>query len=213
MQKRKATFVRPEPGLFDPKMFELSDQVQMRHIEGQAYTMGGLRLEYGILSKGYDFGSIKPGVLDIPHKSFIQFQKCGHPRVTNSASVHPQEWIFAQGDSIVDTASGKHGTVENVNVMSVEVSFSENDTRPVPWRTVRKVFMPGDAVTVTGGVLSGLTGWVLSTYQDIAIIVNKKDNDYSTNSLKVRHQIQSVPKKKKKDITHARRKNMYLSIS
>lgn len=181
-RKRKASFIRPQSALFDPIAYQSAKNIRVRHVDHHTYRIGKLVIVNGILRKDYRFDSIRSGVVTIPHSDFVNFEMSKHPRVLKTSAVRPREWVFAQGDYVTDTASGKYGVVENVASDYIEVEFEEGGTRTVSWRTVKKCFAAGDLVTVTGGVNAGLTGWIVSTWDDVAVVVSKTSGGVSSNT-------------------------------
>lgn len=173
-RKRKASFLRPAPCIFDPTMYESAKNVKIRRIDDHTYAMGKLKLEYGMLAKEYEFSSIKPFAGCIPYHVYAMFDISRHPRVLKSPALRPLEWMFTEGDPVVDSATGKHGTVVATSTNRVEIDLGEEGVKSVSWRNVKKRFSAGDPITVTGGTLSGRTGWVVSIQNNIATIVDKE---------------------------------------
>lgn len=173
-RKRKASFVRPTPCIFDPMVYQSARNIKIQSIDDHTYLMGRLKLEYGMLSKEYDFSSIKRFAGCIPYHVFAMFEISRHPRVLKAPALRPLEWIFTEGEIVVDTVSMKHGPVVATTAHQVEIDFGEEGTNAVSWRSVKKIFSAGDPITVTGGTFAGSTGWVVSVQNDVATIVEKE---------------------------------------
>lgn len=173
-KKRKATFDRPGAYLFDPQRYKTSTQLKPKKIDVNTYMIGELVLEYGLLSKDYDFSSIKGQPTSLFHNTFEAFESSRHPSVRRSPCLRPQEWNFTEGDRVHDDLTKRDGLVERITPTWLEVDFGEEGTRPVLWRHAVKKISEGDIVTVTAGVHSGKSGWVVSVQKHTATIVERK---------------------------------------
>ena len=73
----------------------------------------------------------------------------------------PEEWTFEQGERVFLVSSEKEATIAAVEYTHLEVDLSTDEgTEVVSWYNVRKVFSPGDFVSVMSGPLRGTMGWV-----------------------------------------------------
>ena len=178
--KRKCTFVRPQPELFDPEVFRLhlhnDDPEQQR--DG-FYTYNGLRFEHGLLRKSYSFHSLV-STSEIPNHLMIFFQLSDHPRIVASTFPRPREWIFEEDEQVLVRSSGRNGIVSAVQPDLLEVDLGVEGLRAIKWADVRKAIKVGDFVNVASGRLQGKSGWVVEVDEDIVSIVEKKPNPITT---------------------------------
>ena len=160
--KRKRSTIPPEPALLDPDVLEnvfniVTDPYKEMEVH---YTLRGLKFEYGLLRKAFDFHSIAIGVSTIPSRHFNMFQLSYHPIVNKSRFPRPLEWIFEEDERVVILSSGKKGVVMVIAPFHIEVELEEGETWPFPWNDVRKVVEVGDFITVTSGMHRGVSGFV-----------------------------------------------------
>lgn len=186
-KKRKATFVRPSPCLFDPVHYNTASNLRARKIDTNTYTIGRLVLQYGLLSKEYEFSSFKGQPPNLAHTAFHAFESSGHPCVQTSASLRPREWCFAEGDRVYDRLSKRHGNIESMTPSHIEVDFGEEGLGTVSWRHVLRTVSVGDTVTVTTGIHAGVLGWVVLVQEHMAtVIARNPDEPKVENGLNVR---------------------------
>lgn len=81
-----------------------------------------------------------------------------------------------EGDPVFDEKNQKRGMVEKTSNHHVEVKFENEGLRPVSWRHLTKLFSAGELVVVTGGVLAGQRGWVVSVKDHIATLLCKEED-------------------------------------
>ena len=171
--KRKRPLFYPKPELFDLNVFWSLYKIEPRYRGGKVYTAQGLRFEYGLLQKAYDFHSLAPAA-SIPSNLFFLFQLSGNPLVLASTFPCPQEWIFEVGDSVVIRSSGQRGTITAILPSHLEVCRGPDlGDMAVQWPDVRKAINIGDFVEVASGHQRGTNGWVVGINEEIVQIVDR----------------------------------------
>lgn len=186
-KKRKATYDRPTASLFRPHQYETSTQLKPKKIDADTYTMGELVLEHGLLSKDYEFSSVRGRPTSLSYKMFEAFESSQHPSIRNSPCLRPREWSLTEGDTVYDGLTKRDGLVATIHPTFLEVDFGEEGLRPVSWRHTRKKLSEGDNVTVTAGMHSGKTGWVVSVTDHTAIVVeHRTEGNKSETCVEVR---------------------------
>lgn len=182
-RKRKLTYIRPTPRLFNLKEYEGSQLAYTQHTGTNSFSIGNLRLQSGLLSKDYEFSTVKGQPQTIPYEAFRLFELSKHHRVQTSACLCPQEWRFAYGDRVYDTLTRTYGTVEGISRTHLEVDIGEDDLTLISWRYALKSFAEGEYVTVACGVHAGISGWIVSVKEDVATILEREiDSDYNNNN-------------------------------
>ena len=168
--KRKRSSIPPKPALFDPAEFSRAHEIEPKKLpEKNCYTVGGLKFEYGLLRKGYDFHSVSSTVLDIPSESFFLYESSGHPALNSIFYPCLREWSFEEGELVTILTRGYQrrgnvcasGTLTGLRDRYVEVDLgSELGVQQYPYQRVRKDIKIGDFVIVGNGIHAGRTGWV-----------------------------------------------------
>jgi hypothetical protein len=180
--KRKRTAIRPEPRLFDPATFSSTFQRQPKlHYDG-SYSSRGLVFHHGLLQRNLDLHSISPISGGVPSRILGLFKLSGHPALTGSNFPRPEEWIFEEGERVI-VSSENEATIAAVEPTHLEVDLGTNEgTKAVSWYSVRKVFSPGDFVSVVGGPSGGTMGWVEHIVDDtVSILEYKEGGNISTS--------------------------------
>ena len=183
--KRKQTTVRSKPALVDPVTIKKVYEVNPRLGPEEGFTALGLKFQYGLLQKAYDFHSVSPATV-IPSSLFTLFLFSYHPLIRSSEFPKPKEWIFEEGDSVIVTSSGERATVSAIEPCHLEVCHSNGlGSVVVPWSNVRKAIRVGDFVEVTSGSLIGVAGWVDCVNEEVVSFVEKAAGTTSPDIVKV----------------------------
>ena len=180
--KRKRTFTRPEPRLFDPVTFSSMFQRQPEPQEDGIYTSRGLSFEHGLLRLNLDLHSISPNSAGIPTPILVLFKLSKHPALTGFP--RPEEWIFEEGEQVIVFPSQKKATIAVITSTHLEVDLATKEgIEVVSWHNVRKVFSAGDFVNVMSGPSRGTMGWVERIDADTVYFLEYKEKgNISTSS-------------------------------
>ena len=180
--KRKRTVIRPEPRLFDPATFSSTFQRQAKLQSDGTYTSRGLVFDHGLLLRNLDLHSISPISAGIPSRILGLFKLSSHPAVIGSKFPRPEEWIFEEGERVI-VSSEKEATIAAVESTHLEVDLATNEgIKAVSWYSVRKVFSPGDFVSVMSGPSRGTRGWVERIEDDtVHFLEYKEEGNVSTS--------------------------------
>jgi transcription elongation factor len=142
---------------------------------GDIFTLNGLDFEYGLLRKYFSFASIEADVLTMPSEQVQLFRFCRHPALDGCRYPRPQEWIFEEGERVVQLSSGRKGLVTAIVPNYLELDFGgENDTGCCPWNDVQKVVEAGDFIIITSGVHQGKSGFVVLVMDDKVNWIDKQ---------------------------------------
>ena len=179
--KRKRTAIKPEPKLFDLATFSSMFQRQPKLQDDGSYTSRGLVFHHGLLRLNLDLHSISPISGGIPSRILGLFILSSHPAVTGSNFPRPEEWIFEEGERVI--VSSEKATIAAVKSTHLEVDFATNEgIKSVSWYNVRKVFSPGDFVSVLSGPSRGTRGWVDRIVDDTVYFLEyKEEGNISTS--------------------------------
>ena len=168
--KRKRSSIPPKPALFDPAEFSRAHEIEPKKSpEENCYTISGLKFEYGLLQKGYDFHSVSLTVLDIPSEFFFLYESSGHPALNSIFYPCLREWSFEEGELVTILTRGYRrwvtvctsGTLTGLRDRYIEVDLgSELGVQQYPYQQVWKDIKIGDFVIVGNGTHGGRTGWV-----------------------------------------------------
>jgi transcription elongation factor len=164
----------PKQQLFDPQSYKRIYGVNPKRQRNDIYTVPGFTFEHGLVRKEFDCHSISYAA-NIPLDVLFLFLGTKHPVVLNTWVPRPQEWDFEIGDEIIVCSTGKRGVVMVLedDYLEVVLASLEGLTR-VAWADVRKYFVVGDFVRVTGGPSNGKTGWIVELdEQGFAFIIVK----------------------------------------
>jgi hypothetical protein len=174
--KRKRTAIKPEPRLFDLATFSSMFRRQPKLQSDGSYTSRGLVFHHGLLRLKLDLHSISPiSEEGIPSQILGLFKLSSHPAVAGSNFPRPEEWIFEEGERVI-VSSEKEGTIAGVESTYLEVDFATNEgIKAVSWYSVRKVFSPGEFVSVMSGPSRGTRGWVERVADYTVYILEYKD--------------------------------------
>ena len=180
--KRKRTAIKPEPRLFDLATFSSMFQCQPKLQHDGSYTSRGLVFDCGLLRRNLDLHSISPISGGIPSRILELFKLSSHPALTGSNFPRPEEWIFEEGERVI-VSSEKEATVTAVESTHLEVDLATNEgIKVVSWYNVRKVFSPGDFVSVMSGSSRGTRGWVERIVNDnVHVLEYKEEGNVSTS--------------------------------
>ena len=180
--KRKRTAIKPEPRLFDLATFSSMFQRQPKLQDDGSYTSRGLVFHHGLLRLKLDLHSISPISEGIPSRILGLFKLSSHPAVAGSNFPRPEEWIFEEGERVI-VSSEKEGTIAAVESTHLEVDLATNEgIKAVSWYNVRKVFSPGEFVSVMSGPSRGTRGWVERIVDDTVYILEyKEEGNVSTS--------------------------------
>lgn len=170
--KRKSKAIVPEAKLFDPNELEENTFSKIITHSERIYEIGRLIFEYGIVRKTYDLHSISSPVDQIPWNHFIMFFSSSHPEILPESLPRPQEWLFVIGDNITVCSLAKKGKIAKIEGSCAEVETEEGLLR-VSWYNIRKHFVIGDYVRITGGLNLNANGWVIKVGEDVAMIAEK----------------------------------------
>ena len=120
----------------------------------------------------------------IPTQTLGLFNLSSHPALTGSKFPHPKEWIFEEGERVIDIPSEKKATIAAVTSTHLEVDLATNEgIEAVSWYNVRKDFSTWDFVSVTSGPLRGTMGWVEHIADDtVCLFEYKEKGNVSTSS-------------------------------
>ena len=173
--KRKRTAIRPEPRLFDPTTFSSMFQRQAKFQDNGSYTSRGLVFHHGLLRLNLDLHSISPISGGIPSRILELFKLSSHPAITGSKFPRPEEWVFEEGERVI-VSSEKEAKIIAVESTHLEVDLATNEgIKAVSWYNVRKVFSPGNLVSIMGGPSRGMKGWVDRIEDDTAYLLEYKE--------------------------------------
>jgi hypothetical protein len=173
--KRKRTAIKAEPRLFDPATFASMFQRQAKLQDDGSYTSRGLVFHHGLLSLNLDLHSISPISGGIPSRILGLFKLSSHPAIIGSNFPRPEEWIFEEGERVI-VSSEKEAKITAVEFTHLEVDLATNEgIKAVSWFNVRKVFSPGNLVSVMSGPSRGLRGWVDRITDDTAHLLEYKE--------------------------------------
>jgi len=188
--KRKRSLIPPKPALFDPAEFSRTHEIDPKKSSGNnSYIVSGLKFEYGLLQKGYDFHSVSSTVLDIPSEFFFLYESSRHPALNSIVYPCLREWSFEEGKLVTILTRGYRrrasvcasGTLTGLGDRYVEVDLgSELGVQQYPYQQVQKDIKIGDFVIVGAGSHAGRTGWVHYIDQldhDVVGIVETSTND------------------------------------
>ena len=180
--KRKRTAIRPEPSLFDLATFSSMFQRQPKLQYDGSYTSRGLVFHHGLLRLNLDLHSMAPVVGGVPSQILGLFKLSSHPVLTGSKFPRPEEWSFEEGERVI-VSSEKEGTVAAVETSHLLVDLATNEgIEAVSWCSVRKVFKPGDFVSVMSGRSRGTRGWVERIANDTVYLLEyKEEGNVSTS--------------------------------
>ena len=128
--------------------------------------------------------SISINSANIPSRILGLFKRSSHPALVGSSFPPPEEWTFEEGERVFLVSSEKEATIAAVKYSHLEVDLATNEgTEVVSWYNVRKVFSPGDFVSVTSGPLRGTMGWVERIADDTVYFLEYKEKgNVSTSS-------------------------------
>jgi len=173
--KRKRTPLPPVPALLDHIVLETVYNIGPTTERGDIFTLNGLDFEYGLLRKYFSFASIEADVLTMPSEQVQLFRFCRHPALDGCRYPRPQEWIFEEGERVVQLSSGRKGLVTAIVPNYLELDFGgENDTGCCPWNDVQKVVEAGDFIIITSGVHQGKSGFVVLVMDDKVNWIDKQ---------------------------------------
>jgi hypothetical protein len=180
--KRKRTTIKPEPRLFDPATFQSVFQRQPKLQSDGTYTSRRLVFDHGLLRLKLDLHSISPISEGISSQILGLFKLSSHPAVAGSNFPRPEEWIFEEGERVL-VSSEKEGTIAAVESTHLLVDLATNEgIKAVSWYNVRKVFLPGEFVSVMSGPSRGTRGWVERIADDTVYILEyKEEGNVSTS--------------------------------
>jgi transcription antitermination factor NusG len=180
--KRKRTAIRPEPRLFDPATFSSIFQREPKLQYDGSYASRGLVFHHGLLRRKLDLHSISPISAGIPSRILGLFKLSAHPALTGSNFPRPDEWIFEEGERVI-VSSEKEATITAVESTHLEVDLATNEgIKAVSWYSVRKIFSPGDFVSVMSGPSRGTRGWVERIVDDTVYFLEyKEEGNVSTS--------------------------------
>jgi hypothetical protein len=130
-----------------------------------SYTSRGLVFHHGLLQLNLDLHSISLNYAGVPSRILGLFKLSPHPALVGSSFPPPEEWTFERGERVSLVSSENVATIAAVEYTHLEVDLTTNEgpgtvTELVSWYSVRKLFSPGDFVSVTSGPLIGTMGWV-----------------------------------------------------
>ena len=118
------------------------------HYDG-SYTSHGLVFRHGLLQLNLDFHSISLNSTRVPGRILGLFKLSSHPALVGTSFPPPEEWTFEEGEQVFLVSSEKEATIAAVKYSHLEVELATNEgTEVVSWYNVRKVFSPGDFVSV-----------------------------------------------------------------
>ena len=180
--KRKRTAIKPEPRLFNLATFSSIQRQPKLQYDG-SYTFRGLVFHHGLLRLKLDLHSISPISEGIPSRILGLFKLSSHPAVVGSKFPRPEEWIFEEGERVMIVSSEKEGTIAAVESTHLKVDLATNEgIKFVSWYNVRKVFSPGEFVSVMSGPSRGTRGWVERIADDTVYILEyKEEGNVSTS--------------------------------
>jgi hypothetical protein len=180
--KRKRTAIKPEPRLFDPATFSSMFQRQPKLQYDGSYTSRGLVFHHGLLRLSLDLHSISPISAGIPSRILGLFKLSSYPAITGSNFPRPEEWVFEEGEKVI-VSSEKEATIAAVQSTHLEVDLATNEgIKVVSWYNVRKVFSPGEFVSVMSGPSRGRRGWVERIVDDTVYFLEyKEEGNISTS--------------------------------
>jgi len=181
--KRKRTAIKPEPRLFDPTTFSSIFQRQPKPQCDGSYTSRGLVFHHGLLRLNVDLHSISPISAGVPSRILGLFKFSSHPAVAGSNFPRPEEWVFEEGERVIVSSSEKEATIAAVESTHLLVDLATNEgIEAVSWYNVRKVFSPGDFVSIMSGPSRGTRGWVERITDDTVYLLEyKEEGNVSTS--------------------------------
>ncbi|KAF8177419.1 hypothetical protein BJ912DRAFT_1063575 [Pholiota molesta] len=174
--KRKASYVRPDPRLFDPKEFQRNSSKQIQ-TKGTLHRIGRLEFMDGLLYKRYAYSSLSGPVIQMPWSLSSMFafalDNPNHKDVDLERRPRPQEWIFFIEEKVVVQSSGKHGIIRGLEAEYAEVECKDEGTQPVYWYNMQKDISVGNFVTILNGHSQGYEGWVIELTKDVAKVLDR----------------------------------------
>ena len=179
--KRKRTAIKPEPRLFDLATFSSMFQREPSLQYDGSYASRGLVFDHGLLRLNLDLHSISSISAGIPSRILGLFKLSAHPALSGSNFPRPEEWIFEEGERVI--VSEKEATIAAVESTHLEVDLATNEgIKAVSWHDVRKVFSPGNFVSVMSGPSRGTRGWVERIVDDTVYFLEyKEEGNISTS--------------------------------
>ena len=183
--KRKRTWTRPTPILFDQETVKQYYTSEAHCIDEDIYSVGNDTFEHGLIVRSYNFNSVATGVFTIPLEFFGLFRLSGHPKIIppEHALPKPSEWHFIEGEEvyIVDPYEDPQPQYKSGFISKLRYDAAELDTNEgiviVPWAAICKVMRIGDFVEVTSGLHKDQKGWVdaVNLYAGMANIIQLVD--------------------------------------
>jgi transcription antitermination factor NusG len=156
--------LRTEPMLFDATLIQKLFDTVPKLIASNTYVFRGRTYEHGLLVEELSATAVSPSPVFIPSQVATMFLRSKHPFIMSAKLPSPAEWSFTVDDLVeIDCGPfiGKLGHVKIVQPDSLEIDLSDGGGRVLcNWYDVRKWFVPGDPVKVTGGTEVGRTGLV-----------------------------------------------------
>ena len=111
----------------------------------------------------------------MPFQQVQLFRFCCHLALNGCRYPRPQEWIFEEGEQVVQLSSGRKGLVAAIAPYYLELEFGgENDTGCCPWNDVQKVVEAGDFIIITSGVYQGKSGFAILVIDDQVTWIDKQ---------------------------------------
>ncbi|EEB93606.1 hypothetical protein MPER_07709, partial [Moniliophthora perniciosa FA553] len=167
-QRKRKLAARPPPILFKPTDYKAAELVKYGE-----HTFGFRKqvFSYGLLAKFFTEGALFSANV-LPAELEVPFSTSNHPVIRKFPAPRPEFWEFAVGDYVAcdqpDLPVYLYGYVEEVSddqrhcVLEMASDDSDmSDLRVVSTRHLKKVFEPGDYVSVVAGRHKGREGLVL----------------------------------------------------
>ncbi|KAF5367727.1 hypothetical protein D9758_009891 [Tetrapyrgos nigripes] len=194
--KRKAESDRPAQRLFCTKDHSDAKELFVEgHERGNIFEYKGEEYHYGLLVTTIPYSSASLVDVDMDNHSRHLF-KASNSRYIVSSLPTPRDWQFFVDDRVegvqsevlagIDRDVAKEsllckGTIKSIDSDACWVQFDDLADFPeegtvvkIPKLNLLKRFYVGDWVTVEGGPLTGLTGWVLSHFDETLVLYHDK---------------------------------------
>jgi hypothetical protein len=193
LKRKRSAAIRPEQRLFDAVTFSSVFQRQAKLHYNGTYTSGRKVFDHGLLRLDLEVHSIFLNSTGVSSQVLRLFMLSSHPSLTGFP--RPEEWIFEEGERVTVCSSGKEAKITAVKSTHLEVNLAtDEDIEAVSWYNVRKVFTPGDFVSVTSGPLRGTMGWVDRIVEEtVDLLEYKEKGNVSTYSDDIKVSFNLIP--------------------